>query len=146
MADLLSSNKKGSVSKMRPALQLKLTTSEAFESEAFFKMIEETLRKEGPALVKKVNAVFAFNVTDGPNGKKEKWLIDVKNGNGSVRRGAQGRADTTFTMKDKDIVKLMKGTLQPQPAFFAGKLKVSGNMGIALKLQQIIPKVPQAKL
>lgn len=96
--------------------------------------------------MKKIKAVFAFSVTDGPGGKKERWLVDVKNGNGSVKKGGRGRADCTFTVKDKHLVDLMNGKLQPQSAFFAGKLKITGNMSLAMRLQQIMPKHTKSKL
>ncbi len=31
-------------------------------------------------------------------------------------------------------------------AFFSGKLKIAGNTGLAMKLQNIIPKPPKSKL
>ena len=31
-------------------------------------------------------------------------------------------------------------------AFFSGKLKISGNTALAMKLQNVIPKTPKAKL
>lgn len=49
--------------------------------------------KEGPKYVKKIKAVFAFSVTDGPGGKKERWLVDVKNGNGSVKKEVEVRTE-----------------------------------------------------
>ena len=44
--------------------------------------------------------------------------------------------DVTLTMADEDLVSLMSGKLNPQKAFFQGKLKIQGNMGLAMKLQE----------
>lgn len=40
--------------------------------------------QEGEKLIKKVGGVFAFKVKDGPGGKEATWVVDVKNGKGSV--------------------------------------------------------------
>lgn len=34
--------------------------------------------------MKKVGGVFAFKLKDGPGGKEATWIVDVKNGKGSV--------------------------------------------------------------
>lgn len=122
------------------------TSSKAFQCEPLFKLIEERFVSEGAEYVKKINGIYAFNVTDGPDNATERWIVDVKNGNGSVQRGSKGKADCTFTIKDKDLVDMISGKLQAQAAFFGGKLKVKGNMSMAMKLQQILPKHPIAKL
>ena len=49
---------------------------------------------------------------------------------------ASAKPDVTLSMKDNDLVDLMTGKLNPQKAFFQGKLKVQGNMGLAMKLQE----------
>ena len=46
------------------------------------------------------------------------------------------KADVTLTMADEDLVDMMTGKLNPQKAFFKGKLKIQGNMGLAMKLQE----------
>ena len=46
------------------------------------------------------------------------------------------KADVTLNMADADLLDLMMGKLNPQKAFFQGKLKIQGNMGMAMKLQE----------
>jgi sterol carrier protein 2 len=47
------------------------------------------------------------------------------------------KPDVTFTMDDADVVDLISGKLNPQKAFFQGKIKIQGNMGMAMKLQDL---------
>jgi len=47
-------------------------------------------------------------------------------------------ADCTIRMKFDDFVAMTQGDLDPTTAFMMGKLKVQGNMGIAMKLSSIL--------
>ncbi|MFT7588585.1 MAG: putative sterol carrier protein [Limisphaerales bacterium] len=46
-------------------------------------------------------------------------------------------ADCTINMKLEDFNSLMDGSLNPMTAFMAGKFKIDGDMGVAMKLQSI---------
>lgn len=46
--------------------------------------------------------------------------------------------DTTLTMKRADFEGLISGELDPTMAFMMGKLKVSGTMGVAMKLSSML--------
>jgi sterol carrier protein 2 len=57
--------------------------------------------------------------------------------------------DVTLQMSDQDLMDLMSGNLNAQKAFFQGKLKIKGNMALAMKLREFqaeIKKVTDAKL
>jgi len=115
-----------------------------FKAKAMFDEIENELKKNGADYVKKINGVFCFKLKNGD--KEGVWVVDAKNGQGSVSFDPAGKGDVTISMEDDNLVALMTGKLNPQQAFFQGKLKIAGNMGLAMKLQQLQPKAGQAKL
>ncbi|XP_036409997.1 non-specific lipid-transfer protein [Megalops cyprinoides] len=119
---------------------------EGFKAHAVFQEIEKKLEEDGEQFVKKIGGVFAFKVKDGPDGKEATWIVDVKNGKGSVSNDAEKKADCTIAMSDADLLALMTGKMNPQTAFFQGKLKITGNMGMAMKLQNLQLQPGKAKL
>jgi len=110
-----------------------------FKCAAVFDEIRKALAEEGAQHVKKIKGVFCFKVKNA-GGQEGTWVVDVKNGTGAVKYDCKDKADTTITMKDEDLVALMLGKMNPQNAFFQGKLKIAGNMALAMKLKDIQPK------
>ncbi|KAL6483867.1 hypothetical protein MHYP_G00087390 [Metynnis hypsauchen] len=119
---------------------------EGFKAHAVFQEIAKKLQEEGDQFVKKIGGVFAFKVKDGPGGSEAMWIVDVKEGKGCVHNDTSKTADCTISMSDSDLLALMTGKMNPQTAFFQGKLKITGNMGMAMKLQNLQLKPGKAKL
>ncbi|AWP07357.1 putative peroxisomal multifunctional enzyme type 2 [Scophthalmus maximus] len=115
-----------------------LTQGGGLQSELVFAEIGRRIRDTGAELVKKVSAVFGWEITkDGKSAGQ--WTIDLKNGSGSLHSGPySGKADVTFTVSDEDFMAVVRGTLDPQKAFFSGKLKVRGNIMLSQKLEVIL--------
>lgn len=118
---------------------------EDFKAAAIFEEMEKKLKGEGPLLVKKIKGVYRFNIKNS-DGKETWWIVDAKNGDGALRYRGSDKADCTITMNDEDFVKIMTGKMNPQSAFFQGKIKIKGNMGLAMKLREIQPKPAKSKL
>lgn len=47
-------------------------------------------------------------------------------------------ADCTITISGKNLKKLLMGDLNPMTAFLTGKMKVEGDMSVALQLQTLL--------
>ncbi|XP_057644594.1 peroxisomal multifunctional enzyme type 2 [Chionomys nivalis] len=111
---------------------------EELQSALVFGEISRRLKDIGREVVKKVNAVFEWHITKGGN-IAAKWTMDLKNGSGEVYQGpAKGSADTTIIISDEDFMEVVLGKLDPQKAFFSGKLKAKGNILLSQKLQMIL--------
>uniref|UniRef100_A0A5F9CWR4 Peroxisomal multifunctional enzyme type 2 n=1 Tax=Oryctolagus cuniculus TaxID=9986 RepID=A0A5F9CWR4_RABIT len=108
------------------------------QSALVFEEIGRRLKDVGREVVKKVNAVFEWHITKG-GAPAAKWTIDLKNGSGKVYQGpAKGSADTTIIISDEDFMEVVLGKLDPQKAFFSGRLKARGNIMLSQKLEMIL--------
>lgn len=109
-------------------------TGEGFIVTPYLRVLEIAMQEDQDKLIEKVRGIYGFRVTHGPNNAVGYWVINAKTGKGSVTYNGKEKPDVTFVMKDADVVELISGKLNPQKAFFQGKVKVQGNMGLAMKL------------
>jgi putative sterol carrier protein len=102
--------------------------------ELFEKQMPERLKNK-PDVVSKINAVYQFNIS-GPGGGQ--WSVDCTKPGGEVAPGQAAAAKCTVNCTDADFLNIVNGKLNAQMAFMSGKLKIQGDMGLAMKLQQIL--------
>ena len=80
------------------------------------------------------NALVAFDIS-GENGGK--YWTRIQNGTCEVNAGdAPAEPDMVLSASSEDYLDMINGTLNPMTGFMMGKIKVKGNMGMAMKLQQ----------
>jgi putative sterol carrier protein len=91
------------------------------------------LVKNGEA-AKAIGAKYQMNIS-GPTGGE--WNIDVS-ASGPFCKPGSGAADCTISISDEDFQKLVENPqANGMQLFFAGKLKVSGNQMLAMKLNSL---------
>jgi putative sterol carrier protein len=100
----------------------------------FDEQLPPKLKEKGDE-VTKVNAIYQFDIT-GDNGGK--WWVDTTKSGGEVGEGENQEAKCTITMTDSDFVDLVEGKLNGQMAFMTGKLKIKGDMSLAMKLGSVL--------
>jgi putative sterol carrier protein len=101
------------------------TCAEAFEA------MKEKFNPEAAA---GLNAVFQYCL-DGDGGGQ--WNCSVADGALSVDEGTHDSPSVTLSMAASDFLDLVNGKLNGQMAFMSGKLKIAGDMSLAMKLGSI---------
>ncbi len=83
---------------------------------------------------KTIGAKFQVNISGATGGE---WNIDVSSSGPACKPGS-GPADCTLSMTDEDFQKLYENPqANGMQLFFSGKLKVTGNQMLAMKLQKL---------
>lgn len=94
-----------------------LPTAVSLKSLAFFEQIEAKLNEEGKDMVNKIGSVIGFNVAVAD--KTVSYVIDLKNGNGSVKiNDGSVKPDCTISIADDDLAKILDGKLNMMSVIF----------------------------
>ena len=86
-----------------------------------------------PASAQSVNALYLFDIA-GSNGGQ--WPLDLTVP--EVRSGGADDANVTVRMTEEDFIDMVEGRLQGPAAFMTGKLKIEGDLSLAMKLGQVL--------
>ncbi|NXL54570.1 HSDL2 protein, partial [Podilymbus podiceps] len=101
-----------------------------------FRVIQGAMSEE---YVRSTQGIFQFELSGEEGGT---WYIDLKTKGGSAGSGkAPVAADVVMSMSSADFVKMFTGKLKPTLAFMSGKLKIKGNMALAIKLEKMLTQL-----
>lgn len=103
-------------------------------TEIFTQRLPERLQKRADKLAN-LKAIYQFDITGEGGGT---WVLDLTQPGGKITPGPSDTAKCTVIMDSAKFSDLIEGKLNPQMAFMTGKLKVKGDMGLALKLGAIL--------
>ncbi len=82
---------------------------------------------------KEIDAIYQFHITGDDGGD---WVVDLREA--KVKNITDEEADCTITVADSDFVNLVTGAVPGPQLFMMGKLQITGNMGLAMKLSAVI--------
>jgi putative sterol carrier protein len=86
-----------------------------------------------PEKAQGLDVVLQFKFTGAEPGE---WYAEIKDGKVNVQQGAHANPKMTLTADSEDYVKLFTGQLDPMQAFMGGKLKLTGDLNLAMKMTQ----------
>ena len=102
----------------------------AESAKEFFDGMKENL---DPEKIKGINATYQWDITGAG-----KWYAKFSDDSFEVSEGEADSSDITITVEEQNWLDIVDGKLNPQMAFMTGKLKVQGDMTLAMKLQGLV--------
>ena len=101
--------------------------------EQIFTDMNARITKEKAA---KINSTYQFDIGGDGGGK---WFADLTRPEGPYIEKKEAEAKCTITVpKAEDWVAIASGKLNATSAFMQGKIKVKGDMSLAMKLQSLL--------
>ncbi len=87
-----------------------------------------------PEKAQGVDAIIQFRFTGAEAGD---WNATIRDGKVDVERGTHPSPRMTLTADSTDYVKIFTGELDGMQAFMQGKIKLAGDLNLAMKLMQM---------
>jgi putative sterol carrier protein len=84
-----------------------------------------------------LNATILFDLSGEGGGQ---WLLTIANRQAAVTRDAIPNPAMTFIADASDYVAIIGGQLNPMQAFMQGKVKVKGDMSLAIRLMSFFKR------
>lgn len=99
-------------------------------------IFEEMTKHFNPDAAGDMAVSYQFDI-NGPKGGK--WALDIKNKTCNLVVGGVAEPSVTISLSDEDWMAIREGKLNSQMAFMQGRLKIKGDMNLAMKLQNMFP-------
>lgn len=97
----------------------------------FFSSIES---KADTSKITGMTAIFQFNITGDGGGE---WYVKIANSQVNVTEGKAENPSIVLTASITDWMDIVAGKLNGQTAFLTGRLKIQGDMTLAMKLESL---------
>lgn len=88
-----------------------------------------------PAKIAGMKAVYQFDI-GGPD--PGKYSVTIADGKGIIVEGTHASPSITLSMDSNDFADLVSGKLDGTAAFMTGRLKLKGDIGLAMRLQSLL--------
>jgi hypothetical protein len=87
-----------------------------------------------PDKARELNAIYCFKITGDGGGE---WTVDTTADPPSCIKGDSGKAQCTITVAHDDFKAMLADPNAGMQLYFQGKLQVTGDPMLAMKLQQL---------
>lgn len=103
----------------------------------FFKQLPSKLDAEA---AEDLDAVYQFDLSGAQGGQ---YVLTIREGACQVKEGRHEDPHVTLSMAGEDCVKVLKGELSGPVAAMSGRIRISGDLGLALQLKALFPTISE---
>jgi putative sterol carrier protein len=103
----------------------------------FFKQLPSKL---DPDAAEDLDAVYQFDLSGAHGGH---YVVTIREGACQVKEGRHEDPHVILSMAGEDCVKVLKGELSGPAAAISGRIRISGDMGLAMQLRALFPSISE---
>ena len=93
---------------------------------------DDLAARADPARARDLSASYRFDIAD-----QGSWHVDVENGSVTVTQSSEP-ADCVIATDEQTFLAVVRNEQNPMGAFMTGKIRVEGDMGLALRLRDLV--------
>ena len=93
---------------------------------------DDLAARADPSRAGDLNASYRFDIADAGS-----WHVDVQDGAVTVTE-SQDPADCVIATDEQTFLAVVRNEQNPMGAFMTGKIRVEGDMGLALRLRDLV--------
>ncbi len=85
-----------------------------------------------------LDAVYQFDLSGAQGGQ---YILIIRTGTCQITEGTHEAPHVVLSMAGEDCVKILRGQLSGTAVAMSGRLKISGDIGLAMQLKALFPTV-----
>jgi putative sterol carrier protein len=105
--------------------------------EDFFRVLPGKL---DPEAAEGMDAVYQFDLSGAQGGQ---YYMQINDGTCRVTRGSHPEPHVTLSLSGEDCVRVLNGQLKGTAVAMSGRLRISGDVGLAMQLGSLFPSLRQ---
>lgn len=101
----------------------------------FFQLLPSRLDSDA---AEGLNAVYQFDLSGAEGGQ---YILTIREGVCQVVEGMHEDPNVVLSMTGEDCIRILRGQLNGPAVAMSGRLKISGDIGLAMQLRALFPTV-----
>ena len=101
----------------------------------FFQLLPDRLDSDA---AEDLDAVYQFDLSGAQGGQ---YILTIREGVCQIAEGLHADPHVVLSMAGEDCLKVLTGQLSGPAAAMSGRIKISGDIGLAMQLKALFPTV-----